>query len=139
MLNEKCMCWCFIETCRSSLSVFSVNNFRLIYDTQFVHLLVCNIQCCVCTLDILRFQQLHEVLWITKSFDFPNIGLQSLQRTPTRLELTVGLIGTFGLVVCEKHLNVVFCFDGEARFVSDHSKNSFVCVEGSFLYFFSWL
>ena len=33
-----------IETCRSSLSVFSVNNFRLMYDIQLVHLLVCNIQ-----------------------------------------------------------------------------------------------
>jgi hypothetical protein len=33
-----------IETCRSSLSVFSVNNFRLIYDIQLVHMLVCNIQ-----------------------------------------------------------------------------------------------
>jgi hypothetical protein len=31
-----------IETCRSSC--FSVNNFRLIYDTQLVHLLVCNTQ-----------------------------------------------------------------------------------------------
>jgi len=33
-----------IETCRGSLSVFSVNNFKLIYDIQLVHLLVCNIQ-----------------------------------------------------------------------------------------------
>ena len=35
---------CAVETCRSSESVFSVNNFRLIYDTQLVHLLVCNTQ-----------------------------------------------------------------------------------------------
>jgi len=35
---------CAIETCRSSLSVFSVNNFKLIYDIQVVHLLVYNIQ-----------------------------------------------------------------------------------------------
>ena len=34
-----------IETCKSIFSVFSVNNFRLIYDIQLVHLLVCNIQC----------------------------------------------------------------------------------------------
>ena len=33
---------CAIETCRSSEKCFSVNNFRLIYDIQLVHLLVCN-------------------------------------------------------------------------------------------------
>jgi len=33
-----------IETCRNILMCFSVNNFKLIYDTQLVHLLVCNIQ-----------------------------------------------------------------------------------------------
>ena len=30
-----------VETCRSILSVFSVNNFRLIHDIRLVHLLVC--------------------------------------------------------------------------------------------------
>jgi hypothetical protein len=34
---------CAIETCRSS-ECLSVNNFRLIYDIQLVHLLVCNTQ-----------------------------------------------------------------------------------------------
>jgi hypothetical protein len=34
---------CAIEICRSSESV-NVNNFRLIYDTQLVHFLVCNTQ-----------------------------------------------------------------------------------------------
>jgi len=38
-----------IETCRSSLSVFSVNNFRLIYDIQLVNLLVCDIQWIIIT------------------------------------------------------------------------------------------
>ena len=33
-----------IETSKSSLSVLSANHFRLIYDIQLVHLLVCNIQ-----------------------------------------------------------------------------------------------
>jgi hypothetical protein len=46
-----------------------------------------NIQtdCCVCTLNIQRFQQLHEVLCITKDFDFPNIGLQSLQSDSSQI------------------------------------------------------
>ena len=43
MLTEDDMRYA-IETCKSSLSVFSVNNFRLICDIQIVHLLVCNIQ-----------------------------------------------------------------------------------------------
>ena len=33
-----------IETCRSNIKYSSVNNFRLIYDIQLVHLLVCDIQ-----------------------------------------------------------------------------------------------
>jgi hypothetical protein len=47
----------------------------------------------------------------------------------------VGLEGTSVLVVCEEHLNVMLWFDEEARFVSDHSKNSFVCRK-RYLYFF---
>ena len=42
MLSEDDMRYA-IKTCRSSLSVFSVNNFRLIYVIKLVHLLVFNI------------------------------------------------------------------------------------------------
>jgi hypothetical protein len=35
---------CAIETCRNSEKCFRVNNFRLTYDIQLVHLLVCNTQ-----------------------------------------------------------------------------------------------
>jgi hypothetical protein len=38
----------------------------------------------------------------------------------------VGPEGTFGLAVCEKHLNVLLSSDEEARCVSDHFKISFV-------------
>jgi len=44
----------------------------------------------------------HEVLSITKGFDFQTVDLKLYKVTPARLELTVGLKRTFGLVVCGK-------------------------------------
>lgn len=57
--------------------------------------------------------------------------------TPARLELTVGVKRTYGLVVCEKHLNVILCSDEEARFVSDHSEDKLCVLKEVSVLFFS--
>ena len=71
---------------------------------------------------------------------WPVMGeLYLLPLPAARLELTMGLKGTFGLLLYENHLNVMLCCNEEARFVSDHSEEQLCILKEVSVFFFSQL